>query len=383
MRICVIGLRGLPAVIGGIETHCENLYVRLAALDPDLDILLLTRNGYTAHRDYEFQGLRVRSLWAPGVPGVETVLHTFLALIHARLIVRPDIVHLHGIGPGFFSLLSRMFGFKTLVTHHARDFERPKWGMVGRAFLRAGEFLAAHFADRIICVSDAIRKTLVDRYPSAAGRAVTIRNGGSLARANEKNESMVLEEHGLVAGRYILAVGRLEATKAFHELIDAYIRADPVDRQLVIVGSAFTEDEYSRRLMRNGSDRIRFVGFQAWDALRKLYEDAALFIHPSHMEGFALVIAEALSAGVPVVASDIGAHREFELNEESYFRPGDIEAMAALLSEPDYTRHRSDHARRLQRLNTWDRNAAKHHELIRELYSKRAPASIQSKRAKQ
>jgi len=375
MRICVIGLRGLPAVIGGIETHCENLYTRLAALDPELDILLLTRNGYTELGDHEFQGVRIRSLWAPAMPGVETVLHTFLALIHARLFVRPDIVHLHGIGPGFFSLLSRLFGFTTLVTHHARDFERPKWGIVGRTFLRAGEFLAAHFAQRVICVSNALRETLLARYPYAANRLITIRNGGSLVRDTGKNDSSVLEEFGLAQGGYILAVGRLEATKAFHELIEAYLLAEPADRPLVIVGSAFTEDEYSRRLMASGSDRIRFIGFQNWDALRKLYENAALFIHPSHMEGFGLVIAEALSAGAPVVASDIAAHREFELDEHSYFRPGDIPAMAGLLSQPDYSRHRSAHACELQRLNTWDGNAAKHLKLLREIAPRRSRKS--------
>lgn len=376
MRICAIGLRGLPAVIGGIETHCENLYVRLAAMDPTLEIILLTRDGHGSGRDTMFHGVRLRSLWAPRSSGAEALVHSFLALIFARLFIHPDIVHLHGIGPGFFAPLARLLGFKTIVTHHARDFERPKWGLVGRSFLRAGEFLAAHFADRVICVSDSIRKTLVERYYGASDRAVTIRNGGSLANRHLKNDSKVLEQFALHPDGYILAVGRLEATKGFHELIEAYLRANAHGRPLVIVGSSFTDDPYSQHLMKNGSDCIRFVGFQSGDALRKLYENAALFIHPSHMEGFALVIAEALSVGTPVVTSDIAAHREFELSEQSYFPAGDIDAMAKLLSQPDFARHRSEHARALQLQNTWERNAAMHLQLIRKLANHRGGSPI-------
>ena len=366
-RVCAIGLRGLPAVIGGIETHCENIYPRMVQLDPSVEVTLITRKGHGSSVAGAFKGLNILPIWAPKSSGIETFIHTAIAVIWARLSVRPQILHLHGIGPGFFSPLARLMGFKTVVTHHARDFERPKWGSFGRIFLRFGEMLAVHFAHRIICVSDALRKDLVERYPAAAGRATTIRNGGALPTSEAAGEVDALAEEGLTPFNYILAVGRLEATKAFHELIEAYLQADAGGRPLVIVGSALADDAYSRDLLGSRSADVRFVGFQTGEPLRQFYENAALFIHPSHMEGFGLVIAEALSAGRPVAASDIPAHREFELAERAYFARGDIPAMSAILSAPDYGRFYSAHACERQRRYTWDDAAGAHLRVFREL----------------
>lgn len=366
-RVCVIGLRGLPAVIGGIETHCENVYPRLASLDPDLEIAVVTRRGHGAPEARSFGGLRLFPLWAPRTSGLETFVHTALALLVARVSLHPHIVHLHGIGPGFFSPVARLMGLKTVVTHHARDSERPKWGRFGRLFLDCGELLTTLFAHRVVCVSDALREDLVRRFPGVGDKAVTIRNGGALARTGTPGEVDALEQFGLEKDGYILAVGRLEATKAFHELIQAYLKADARGRPLVIVGSAFTSDAYSRELIRNASNSVRFVGFQTGDVLKQLYENAALFIHPSHMEGFGLVIAEALSARRPVVVSDIPAHREFELPEHAYFQRGDIEAMRRILSEPNFSGYFSAHACERQARYTWDAVAEAHQRLFREL----------------
>lgn len=366
IRICVIGLRGLPAVIGGIETHCENVYPRLARLDPELQITVVTRKQHGPDIR-TFEGLSLLPLWAPAAGGLETLVHTALALITARLTLRPHIVHLHGIGPGIFSPISRLLGMKTVVTHHARDFERPKWGWFGRLFLSCGELFTSLFANRIVCVSEALRRDFVKRLPHASRRTTAIHNSGALARAGHEQDIDVLGPLALKPNGYILAVGRLEATKAFHELIEAYLRADTHGRPLVIVGSAFTTDAYVRQLVGNASERVRFVGFQTGTALRQLYENAALFIHPSHMEGFGLVIAEALCARRPVTASDIPAHREFELAEHSYFQRSDIAAMSRILSEPDYDRHLSAPACDRQLLYSWEAAAEAHHVLFREL----------------
>jgi glycosyltransferase involved in cell wall biosynthesis len=365
-RVCVIGLRGLPAVIGGIETHCENVYPRLARLDPELQITVVTRKRHRPDLK-TFEGLRLLPLWAPASSGLETFVHTALALVVARIKLRPDIVHLHGIGPGIFSPLARLLGMKTVVTHHARDFERPKWGWIGRLFLGCGELFTSLFANRIICVSEALRRDFVERLPHTGARTTTIHNSGALARLESQQGADALETYGLESDGYILAVGRLEATKAFHELIEAYLAADVHDRPLVIVGSAFTRDNYVRDLVRSASDRVRFVGFQTGAVLQQLYENAALFIHPSHMEGFGLVIAEALCARRPVAASDIPAHREFELGEHSYFARSDIAAMTRILSEPDYGRHFSAHACDRQASYTWESAAEAHRALFREL----------------
>jgi glycosyltransferase involved in cell wall biosynthesis len=368
MRICVIGLRGIPDVMGGIETHCQNLYPRLARLDEDLEITVMARSGYAESGVYE--GVRVQALWAPHRKGLETFVHTPLALIYARLFLHPHVVHLHGVGPGLFAPLAHALGFRTVATHHAADYDRPKWGPLGKRILQAGERLLAGFADQIVCVNDTITRTLGNRYPRAQACTQTIRNGAPPRPSARDADRDVLQRFGLRRGGYILAVGRLEPTKGFHDLIEAFKRARPKGKQLVIVGEALGDDAYGRTLLRHRSKEIVFTGFQKAATLRLLYESAALFVLPSSLEGSPLVAFEALAAGAPVALSDADANLEIGLEPELYFPVGDVEALTAVLGRDDYGVYRSQRAPDILRANDWDEIARKH--LI--VFRKAAPA---------
>ena len=148
-HVCVIGTRGVPSFVGGIETICENLYPTIVGQHQDHRVTILGRLPFEGQTTYSFKGVEVRVLKAPSIKGLETFIHTFIALIYARLKLHPKIVHLHGIGPGFFSFLSRLFGFKTVVTHHSPDYKRPKWRWYGKWILMAGELNTVIFANKV------------------------------------------------------------------------------------------------------------------------------------------------------------------------------------------------------------------------------------------
>lgn len=330
--ISVIGLRSVPGVIGGIETHCELLYPALAQVWPAL-VLLLVRRRYAPLKRGHLAGIPVRAL--PSLPGsgAETVSHTLLALFHARW-RRSRMVHLHGIGPAFFAPLARLLGMRVVVTHHAVDFARPKWSRPGQLFLKLGEAMAARFANRVICVSRAVRDDFLTRHPKATARAVIIRNAARLDAVPDSGCRRVLDTLGLTPRGYVLAVGRLEATKRFDDLIAAHAQAGADALPLVIVGSSIdgTEHEETLRSMAaKGGSQVVFAGFRTGSELAALYRCAALLIHPSAMEGFGLVVLEAMIAGLPIRLSDIPPHREFGLPERCYFPVGDQASMTQIM----------------------------------------------------
>jgi glycosyltransferase involved in cell wall biosynthesis len=366
MHICAIGLRGIPSVIGGVEAHCEHLYTALVRHAEEATVTVLIRRGYTPYRRLRLPRLYVRTIWSPHIWGVDTLVHSLLSVLYAGIVLRPDIVHLHGIGPGFFTPLARLLGMRTVVTHHAQDYLRPKWKRNAQAFLRSGEKLTAFAAHRIICVSRSLSEEFLRLHPGARPKTRIILNASTLLRLGQPNESRILEERQLTPKRYILAVGRLEATKGFHLLVQAFRRAE-VDYKLAIVGSDFGNDPYAVRLRRAASDRIIFPGFLNGDALRKLYEEAALFVHPSRMEGFGLVVAESLAAGIPTILSDIPPHREFGLPDRCYFPVDDCDAIVDKLRHPNFADFSSIEASQLQRANRWTSVATQHLELYREL----------------
>ena len=62
MNICILGLRGLPGVMGGVETHCEQLFPLLKLLRPNDSFTVIGRKKYLTDRNSEYMGLRIVSL---------------------------------------------------------------------------------------------------------------------------------------------------------------------------------------------------------------------------------------------------------------------------------------------------------------------------------
>jgi glycosyltransferase involved in cell wall biosynthesis len=362
MKICAIGLRGIPDVMGGIETHCEHLYPRLATLDDTLDIVVIGRSGYV--KPGQFGKVRVVSLWAPRRKALETLVHTPLAILYARLFLHPDVVHLHAIGPGFFSPLARLLGFRVIATHHAADYDRPKWGRFGRWFLKAGEWMIARFANDVICVSSTIEADLSARYPDARSRTVTIRNGAPPAKAPLAHAADPLAAFGLKPGGYILGVGRLDPTKGFQDLVRAFQLGQPKGLKLVIAGGAPEGDAYASKLRGQAAHDIIFTGPLPAESVRALYRNAALFVHPSYLEGFAMVVLEAVEADVPILVSDIPAHREVGLDAWSFFSAGDVTVLANRLASGGYERLRCTRREEILRENDWETVAERHREIM-------------------
>ena len=327
-RVCVVGLRGIPGVMGGIESHCEQIFPRLKALSQEFDITIIGRKPYLPGGAYEYQGVRVVPLPALRNKYLEAISNTALGILYARFALKAEILHIHGIGPALLGPLGRALGMKLVVTHHGRDFERQKWNAVAKAALRLGERCATSAANRIIVVSKSVTEELRRRHPRMRSRIDYIPNGATEFPASEamQDEAAILAQFGLEPQRSVLGVGRLVPEKAFHDLIAAFYRAAPRCK-LAIAGAADHEDDYSRSLLRHASDRIKFCGFQSHTVLRVLYRNAALFVLPSTHEGLPIAALEAANLGVPVLLSDIQPNLDIELAAANYFPVGDVDAL--------------------------------------------------------
>ena len=124
MKIVALGLRGIPDVMGGVETHCEQLYPRMRRLAPDIDITVLARKPYVSDDRDAFDGVTIRPIPAITHPYFEAILHTFLGLIHARFTERADVVHIHAVGPGLLIPVAKLLGLSVVFTHHGEDYRR-------------------------------------------------------------------------------------------------------------------------------------------------------------------------------------------------------------------------------------------------------------------
>lgn len=328
MHVMMLGLRGFPNVEGGIETHAEHLAPLLVKLGCNLEVLV--RAPYqTTKTNERWNGVRFTKLWAPKSRGVEAVVHTFLGVLYAA-IKRPDVLHIHAIGPALMTPLARLFGLKVVVTHHGPDYNRQKWGRFARNILLLGEFLGMRFANSRIVISTVIRDSVIDKHTKLS---TLIHNGVVLPNLDVSTD--YLKPFGIEKNKYIVLVSRLVPEKRHIDLIQAFNLAQINGYKLVFVGSSHSTDTYTRSVLEAAAinPNIIFTGFQTGETLRSLYTHAGLFVLPSSHEGLSISLLEALSYGLPVLASDIPANLEVGLNLACYFELGNVKQLSQLLIE--------------------------------------------------
>ena len=342
MKIVVLGTRGFPGVQGGVETHCENLYPRLAA--KGCKVIVFTRAQYVDPSVKEFKGVKFIPLTCPKNKFLEAFVHTLFGVLAARKL-KPGVLHIHTVGPALFVPLAMMLGMRVVMTHQGPDYERAKWGRLAKVVLRLGEAWGCRFADKVICVAEYIAEGVRRKYGRKKEVAV-IPNGVVMPVAGKTGTVPVFQQFGVELGKYVLAVGRFVPEKGFVDLIRAFdiVLSSPNSGapcngisgwKLVIVGRADHEDKYSRGLKEAAAKNPNIVlaGYLSGVPLQELYSHAGIFVLPSYYEGLPIVLLEAASYGLSCVASDIPANKEVGLPEERFFKAGDIEALAAKIAE--------------------------------------------------
>ncbi len=326
-KVMMLGLRGVPQIQGGVEKHVEEL--ARVFVEKGWDVEVLARKPYVAQKTpYQWEGVQVTPLWAPVSAKFEAIAHTCLGVLVAAF-RRPDILHIHAIGPALLAPLARLFGLKTVVTHHGFDYNRDKWGGLARKMLKTGEWAGMRFASQRIAVSNHIAEAMAERYHVPVQ---FIPNGVTL-RA-DAGESNVLQQFGLEARHYVVMVARIVPEKNQHDLIAAFAAMQAAglhpDKKLAIVGAADHHSPYAeqvRELAKN-TPNVVLTGVQRGDDLAALFGKAALFVLPSSHEGMPIALMEAMGYGLPVLASNITANLEVGLPEADYFTLGDVDALA-------------------------------------------------------
>jgi glycosyltransferase involved in cell wall biosynthesis len=360
----MIGQKGVPATLGGIERHVQELATRLVRRGVEVDVYC--RPHYTP------PSARVEGVCLVRLPSIHTkhldaISHTAAASVHA-LFSRADIVHYHALGPSSLSWLPRLGGKRTVVTVHGLDWRREKWGPVASRLLKACEWTATHCADATIVVS----RTLETHFAGAGGRRLEYIPNGTVLPGPASDH--FVRSRGLEPGRYLLFVGRIVPEKGLHVLLAAHALAVP-DRMLAVAGAGNFTDRYEERCRSAANDRVRFLGPVLGEDLASLWQHAELVVVPSSLEGLSIALLEAMSFGRPVLASDIPENREVLNGVGESFRAGDAgdlgRRLHALLLEPARLAALGAGARaRIEAEYDWERVADRTADLYRSLLEK-------------
>jgi glycosyltransferase involved in cell wall biosynthesis len=278
------------------------------------------------NREKTFRDISFIDLPSTRISGFETFFHSFLSTV-VCIVKRPDIVHIHNIGPGFFVPFLKIAGLKVVMTYHSPNYEHVKWSSNTKHLLKFSEVLSIRYSDKVIFVSSYQKEKLGNK-----SKFVHINNGVNAYPIVSGDD--YIKSLGLQKRNYILSVGRLVEEKGFDLLIRAFSKTMPKGIKLVIAGGADHDTAYSLQLKELAKKHgIVLSGFVKGEKLQELFSHARLYIMASYNEGLPIALLEAMSYNLPIVASDIPANLQVALSEESYFISGDEQSLAGKIDQ--------------------------------------------------
>ncbi len=185
----------------------------------------------------------------------------------------------------------------------------------------------------VVCVSERVRLFYQQRLPGVDGKLVKIYNGIDAARYRNGTRSLRPPADGEWAGRFpvIVAIGRLVPAKGYAYLIEAaaQLRARYPSLQVLVIGEGPLALQLARQIQAAGlGDTVHLTGLR--QDIPFILHQAHLLVLPSLREGLPMVALEAMAAGLPVVATDVGGNREAIADGQTglLVPPEDPEALA-------------------------------------------------------
>ncbi|MGC2373510.1 MAG: glycosyltransferase family 1 protein [Solirubrobacteraceae bacterium] len=188
---------------------------------------------------------------------------------------------------------------------------------------------AARHADRIVCPSSETVRRLERHFGIPRAKTQVMFYGVSESFLRE------LPRPDALAEPYLLFVGTFEPRKGLPELCRAIERLNESRERpirLTVAGRpGWGVSETLDELRVDPNVEIRIDPTDA--ELAALYGGAVALVYPSLAEGFGLPVAEAMACGTPVIASDLECIRDYALDAPLYVQPGDVERIAAHVTQ--------------------------------------------------
>lgn len=246
--------------------------------------------------------------------------------------LKPDIVHSQGAG--HFGIIALRCRFPSVMTIHGIMSEEAKHiANLRKKFRRWSVAIAS---DRL-CIRRAKNTILISPYVGSyygdrlSGRRFQIPNPVSQTFFNLRRD----EDPGR-----ILFAGRLYPLKGVSDLIEAiHPLSKEKDIRLILAG-ALRDERYVTKLKNRVAelgmdDIVRFCGVLDQTALLREFQRASVLVLPSYQESAPMVIQEAMAAGLPVIASNVGGIPDQIVDAKTGFliNPGDIESLSSRLRD--------------------------------------------------
>ena len=308
--------------IGGAQVHVKDLAL---ALQRDRHKVLVV-TGERGIYNQELERLGIESIPCEHLrKQIDPVADgkSLRYILHIIELFKPDLIAAHSSKTGILGRLAgKMSKVPCVFTAHGWSFTTgiPE---PNRTVYRWLEKLTAPFADRIICVSEYDRQIGLKAGMNSR-QLFTVHNGMKDVSSELKANPARTEK------TKIAMVARFDRQKDHATLVEAFAG---IDAELILVGDGPSLDKTRRQVERLGiADRVKFLGFR--QDVEQILAEVQIYTLISHWEGLPCTIIEAMRAGLPTIASDVGGVKEIVIDEHTgYVIPrGDVATLRQKLN---------------------------------------------------
>ena len=312
--------------IGGTSVHIRDLAATLIERGHKVTVVIGGEGPVTealAERDVPYVSLKHlgRSV------SVYRDARAFAEIRQTLKRLEPDLLSTHNAKAGILGrMAARTLGVPVLFTAHGWIFTDGVPALEASLY-RTAERLAAPLADRIITVSEFDRRLAMEQRVAPADKLICVHNGmpdvPEAAHAQPEQDPPRL-----------VMVARFEPQKDHDTLLRALAPLTNLPWQLDLIGDGQLRGKTEAQVKQLGlTERVHFLGVRT-DVTEQL-TTAQIFLLISNWEGFPRSILEAMRAGLPVIASDVGGSNESVSEGTSGFLipRGDVETLRTRLEQ--------------------------------------------------
>lgn len=335
LNICLVSYE-FPPMIGGEGKYTFTLAVALSALGHDVTVITTDISGdIEDQKKYEFEIIRL--------PIRKTGLKLFFFDKLAKKKIREicdyrgiDIIHFTNDFM-FLSISKKDINVPIVSTiHHPwgaeRKFYKTKTDYIGYLkyvyakkiyYLEWLEKKMCKKSDKLIAVSRYTANYIINEHQIPTSKVTVIPNSVDIEIFHpEINGKEIRERLNLLFSPLVLYVGKLDYHKGIDTLIESFSRVicDIPDAKLLIVGGGPIKKNIENLIDNFGlKESVILVGRVSEEDLPKYYAASNLVVLPSLMEGFGIVLLEAMASGKPCIATNVGGTEDVVVDNETGF----------------------------------------------------------------
>lgn len=306
MKISIIGIRGLPSTYSGFETFISELAPRLVAKGHEITIYC--RKSLYKDRPKIYNGMNM--IYLPSIENkfFSTLSHSLFSVIHATF-KKNDIIFVVNAANGFFGIIPKIAGKKSVLNVDGMEWLRPKWNALGKWVFKTSAKFGTKVYDAIVTDAEEMHRLYakdfgIDSMYIAYG--ANIENSLGVAEINK---------YALKKNSYYFIASRLVPDNNADVIVEGFVKSNS-EKYLVVAGGANykgnkVEMDFYHKLKSLSNDKVIFLGHinNPRDVI-ELHCNAFAYIHGHQYGGINPALLKALGCGNFILANDTPFNQE-------------------------------------------------------------------------